>query len=46
MTRAMPVQRNIDIKEIKKEIVFLNDLVEKLNDRIDSLTKIKDKKEK
>lgn len=40
MTRAMPVQRNTDKKEVKKEIVFLNDLVDKLNERVETLTEI------
>jgi len=42
MTRAMPVARNTNSKEVKKEIIFLNDVVERLNKRIDSLTNIND----
>ncbi|MBP2284780.1 hypothetical protein H4V97_003098 [Flavobacterium sp. CG_23.5] len=41
MTRAMPVDRNLDSKLLENEITFLNDMVEKLSQRIDSLTKIK-----
>jgi hypothetical protein len=41
MTRAMPVARDIDSKLLENEITFLNDLVEKLSQRINSLTEIK-----
>lgn len=40
MTRAMPVLRNTDSKEVKKEITFLKDLTERLDERINSLTQI------
>jgi len=46
MTRAMPVARDIDSKILENEITFLNDLVEKLSQRIDSLTEIKAKIDK
>ncbi|EPR73446.1 hypothetical protein ADIWIN_1476 [Winogradskyella psychrotolerans RS-3] len=42
MTRAMPVARDTDSKEVTKEIIFLNDVVDRLNTRIDSLTNIND----
>ena len=41
MTRAMPVARDLDSKLLENEITFLNDLVGKLSQRIDSLTELK-----
>lgn len=40
MTRAMPVARETDSKEVRKEIIFLEDLVLRLNNRIESLEEI------
>ncbi|SFF22689.1 hypothetical protein [Flavobacterium xueshanense] len=41
MTKAMPVARGTDSKILENEITFLNDLVGKLSQRIDSLTEKK-----
>ena len=41
MTKAMPVARDLDSKILEKEITFLNGLVGKLSQRIDSLTEKK-----
>lgn len=41
MTKAMPVARGLDSKTLEKEITFLNGLVGKLSQRIDSLTEKK-----
>lgn len=41
MTKAMPVARDVDSKLLEKEITFLNNLVGKLSQRIDTLTELK-----
>lgn len=41
MTKAMPVARGVESKPLENEITFLNDLVRKLSQRIDSLTEKK-----
>lgn len=41
MTRDMPVRRNTDSKSVENEISFLREFVERLTQRIDSLTEIK-----